>query len=484
MGSVDKSSVRAEFDKIKKQFKNLSDSGKISSEAVLLFTSLFTLFEIVLAIFMEKSTRKTKKNSGIPSSQTEEDETADDSSNQDRKNNKRKPNKGDLSNKQEKVYHRTIAVNSCQCCGEDLSDQDAEDYERRTLIDIVYETRTTHTDAEIKTCQGCKTVNKGRFPSDLQGIKQYGNGVKAFLINLFVVQMVALNRVQQLLFNMIGHMVSEAVMLKYAFQLYIMLERWEHEETEKMIKQNVINTDETSMKVDKRRHWIHVCSSGDTVLKFLHPKRGSEAIEDINIIPRFSGVIVHDCWASYLSYENCRHGLCGSHILRELEFIKESNGYRWAYNMKRLLKDTAKTVSRRKRKKLTKREIKRLRSHYRTLLTRGEAEMPEIPKKRTSKRGKIAKSDAHNLLERLRKYEDSILLFAEVAEVPFTNNRAERDIRMSKVKQKVSGCFRTEKYAKVYCRITSYIQTMTNKGYTSLAAIEMALTGEIYSKEV
>ena len=168
MASMDKSSVRTEFDKIKQQFKDLSKSGKLSSEAVLLFTSLFALFEIVLAIFMEKSTRKTKNNSGIPPSQTEEDNTTDDPSNQDRQKNKRKPSKGNLSNKQEKVYQRTIPVSSCQCCGEDLSDQDAEGHERRTLIDIVYEKRTTHTDAEIKTCRGCKTVNKGRFPSNLQ----------------------------------------------------------------------------------------------------------------------------------------------------------------------------------------------------------------------------------------------------------------------------------------------------------------------------
>ena len=143
MASMGKSSVRAELDKIKQDFKALSKTEKLSSEAVLLFTSLFALFEIVLAIFMEKKTKKTKNNSGIPSSQTDEDDTAYDPSNQDRKKNKRKPNKGNISNKQEKVYQRTISVTDCQCCGEDLSDQAVEDTERRTLIDIIYEKRTT-----------------------------------------------------------------------------------------------------------------------------------------------------------------------------------------------------------------------------------------------------------------------------------------------------------------------------------------------------
>ena len=152
--------------------------------------------------------------------------------------------------------------------------------------------------------------------------------------------------------------------------------------------------------------------------------------------------------------------------------------------MKRLLKDTCKVVSKRENKQLTAKEYQKLQKHYRSLLTRGEKEMPTIPEKPEGQRGKVAKSDAHNLLERLRSHESAVLLFANRSEVPFTNNRAERDLRMSKVKQKVSGCFRTERYAKAYCRISSYIQTMTAKGYNPLAAIEMAMSGEIYNDTV
>ena len=141
-------------------------------------------------------------------------------------------------------------------------------------------------------------------------------------------------------------------------------------------------------------------------------------------------------------------------------------------------------VSKRKNKKLSVKEYEKLQKHYRNILTRGEKEMPPIPEKPKGHRGKIAKSDAHNLLERLRQHESAVLLFAKMAEVPFTNNRAERDLRMSKVKQKVSGCFRTERYAKAYCRISSYIQTMSVKGYNPLAAIEMAISGEIYNTTV
>jgi hypothetical protein len=270
-------------------------------------------------------------------------------------------------------------------------------------------------------------------------------------------------------------------MLKYTMQLYWVLEKWENEAAVWMLNQAVVNTDETSLKVNKKKQWIHVCSSGDVTLKFLHPKRGKEAIEAINFIPEYGGTLIHDCWASYLSYRHCQHRLCGSHLLRELTFIIESNQYRRAASMKRLLKQICKIVSKRKRKKLTRKEYNKLQKRYRHILTRGEKEMPAIPPEPKTQRGKMAKSDAHNLWQRLKDYEEAVLLFARRSEVPFTNNRAERDLRMSKVKQKVSGCFRVEKYAKAYCRISSCLQTMTAKGYNSLAAIEMAITGEIYS---
>jgi len=202
-------------------------------------------------------------------------------------------------------------------------------------------------------------------------------------------------------------------------------------------------------------------------------------MEEINIIPRYGGSIVHDCLASYLSYEHCGHGLCGSHLLRELTFIVESNDYAWAANMKRLLKEACKAVSKRKIKKLSKRAYANLQKRYRNILTRGETEMPEILPNPKGKRGRIAKSDAHNLWERLKNYESAVLLFARDSNVSFTNNRAERDLRMSKVKQKVSGCFRTEIYAKAFCRISSYLQTMTNRGINPLIAIQIALTKQI-----
>jgi len=237
------------------------------------------------------------------------------------------------------------------------------------------------------------------------------------------------------------------------WQLYSILEVWEQTAIEQLLGQPTIHVDETSLRVDKKKQGIHVYSGGEITLKFLHPKRGKEAIEAIGILPRYGGVIVHDCWSPYLSYDHCDHGLCGSHLVRELTFIADTNGYAWAVAMKRLLQKTCATVSQRKNKCLTPIEYRGLGRRYRNLSTRGERELPPIPPRQNGKRGRIAKSDAHNLWE-----------------------------RMSKVKQKFSGCFQTERYAKAYCRISSYLQSMANKGYNPLVAIQIALSGDIYAE--
>ena len=181
--------------------------------------------------------------------------------------------------------------------------------------------------------------------------------------------------------------------------------------------------------------------------------------------------------ASYLSYAHCDHALCGAHLLRELAFIVDAHHYAWAKRMKRLLLGACHQVSKRDDKMLTPSEYKALQKRYRTILTQGARELPPIPPRQNGQRGKVAKSDAHNLWERMQKHETAVLRFAKHPDVAFTNNRAERDLRMAKVKQKVSGCFRTRKYAEAYCRISSYLQSMANQGYNPLVAIQIALAG-------
>ena len=476
MASLDKTSVRGQVEKVKKDFEQLRSDGKVTPEVQAIMSSMLMIIELILSIFMERITKKNSTNSSIPPSQTDKDNSSlADSGSKD----KGKKTEGEtVRNRRTRETVAVAPVDYCDKCGASL-EQAACTHERRTKIDIVFEKVVEHVDAEIKQCPSCERIVKGKFPADMPGPLQYGLGVQAFIINLLVCQMVALKRAQALVYSIIEVVIAEATMLQFILRLHVALEKWEIQASEKLLLEAVMHVDETSLRVDKTNYWIHVHSAGGITLKKLHRRRGKIAMEENNIIPKYKGKLIHDCWASYLSYEEKDHGLCGSHILRELTFVVETNHYRWASRMKRLLKATYKRVSDCEKKCLDGKEYARLQKCYRKILEQGELEMPAIPDKPTGKRGRIAKSDAHNLLERLRKYETPVLLFANDPLVPFTNNRGERDLRMSKVKQKVSGCFRSEDYAHAYCRITSYLQTMAYKGINPMIAIQMALTGEI-----
>jgi transposase len=463
MATTNKQSLREEAERIQSEFDRLAASKKISGEAQMLFQSMLMLINLLIAIFLEKTTKKNSKNSSTPPSKTPKDESSI--------THIGSNGKGKLETNATVDNTRTVEtvtlnkVTKCNICGKDLSRVACSHLESRRKIDIVFEKIVERVDAQVKVCTDCGATVKGAFPSDMPGPLQYGNGLKAYVINLLICQMISLSRVQGLVKSIIGEIIAQSTLLKFVLRLHQALEVWD--------------VDETSLRVDKKNHWIHVYSAGDITLKFLHRKRGKEAIDDINIIPRYSGIIVHDCWSSYFAYNNCADALCGAHLVRELTAATESNDYSWAANMKALLLETCGKVSKRKRKKLNDREYANLQKRYRNIITRGENELPAIPPKPDGKRGVMAKSDAHNLWERLRDYETAVLLFAKMPEVPFTNNRAERDLRMAKVKQKVSGCFRAELYAKAYCRISSYLQTMASKGVNPLIAIQKVFNDEI-----
>ncbi len=479
MASVNKQSLREEFEALKERFSQLCTDGKITAESRALFEALLMLLQVLMAVFMEKNTPKNSSNSSKPSSQTPKDETAVGRAG---------------THSQGKAYHETRSANTrtvesvqvskvsfCEDCGEDLRAVPCQGHERRTQIDIVFEKLVTHVDAQIKPCPHCGAQARGPFPEAFCGPLQYGAGIKAYVLNLLLAQMISLKRVQHSIQTLIGLVICEATILKYLLVLHQALEQWEKTAIEQLLTLPAIHVDETSLRVNKNNHWIHVCSGGDITLKFLHEKRGQEAMQAIGVIPRYGGVMIHDCWASYFAYEHCGHGLCGAHLLRELTFIVEADGYAWAKNMKRLLQQTCARVAKRKSKRLSPRECARLQKHYRNILTRGAEDLPPIPQRQNGKRGRIAKSDAHNLWERLKAHQSAVLLFASDPHVAFTNNRAERDLRMSKVKQKVSGCFRKPQYAQAYCRISSYLQTMANRGYNPLVAIQLALSGQLYA---
>jgi transposase len=475
MASLDKTSVREEVARLKADFKQLSRQGKVSPETGALFNSLLLIVELILSIFLERQTRKTSKNSSLPSSQTDKDET---SLSRSEASPKRQLAAETVTNHRRVETVTVSTVENCDVCGSPLNGVDCLGHERRTKIDIVFEKVVEHVDAQIKHCPECASTVKGLFPADMSGPLQYGNGLKAYLINLMMGQMMPLARTQSLTESLLGERLSESTLLNFVTRLHQALEPWEQSAIEQLMAQPAMHVDESSFRVEGRNHWIHVHAGGSITLKRLHRKRGKAAFEDINIIPRYGGTIIHDCWTSYFAYDDCSHGLCGSHLLRELTFMVDAHGHAWARNMKRLLKETALAVKQAPDKCLDDKQYAKLQKRYRAILTRAEKELPPIPPRPTGKLGRLAKPEACNLWERLKRHEQAVLLFARAPHVAFTNNRAERDLRMAKVKQKISGSFRTLHHPEAYCRITSYLQTMANQGYNPLIAIQMALAGQ------
>ncbi len=476
MATVNAASLRDEFEGAKAGIAALRRDGKVSAEADAMFRILITLMGVLITVLLEKTTRKSDRNSSLPPSQTPKDETARRAS---RSSGKGMRGNGQTSaNLRRTTVAETVMVAACDACGADLSDINPVARERRVLYDIVFETVARRVDAEVKECPACRARTKGRFPDAMPGPLQYGTGLQAFTVNLPVAHMLSLRRATQLVQALSGLNLSEATCLGYVRRLHDALGPWEEAAVAQLLKAPALHADETGLRVDGRTQWLHVLSDGDLTLRFLHRRRGREAIEAIGVIPRYAGTLVHDCWKAYLTYTGCRHQLCGSHLLRELTFIVDSSGMRWARLMKTLLRLACHWVNAGPTKTLTEDLRRTVRTRYRTIPGHGRRELPKIPPRPKGKRGRIAKSDAHNLHERLVRHEDSVLRFMSDPHASFTNNTGEQKIRMAKVKLKVSGCFRTQFHAEAWCRIPGYLISMAAQGYNPLVAIQIALAGD------
>jgi transposase len=471
---MSKESIREKIKDTKERLRLSLTSNNVNPELKGAIEALLLLVDIMIAIFLEKKIRKNSSNSGLPPSRNNGP-----NGNRNKGSGDRSKIGDQISNTKNTETEEKTTPNKCTSCLENLKSTSVTGTEERKKIDIVYEIITHTVVAEIKKCPECGKLNKGNFPHGMAGKIQYGNGIKATIINFLTVQMISLERVQEHFRGLIGRFISQAIMLKYIAQLSGSLREWEECQIAKILSAPVIYCDETSMRVDKANYWVHSYSYEDITLKFIHPRRGNEAINEINIIPRYGGIIVHDRWASYFSYKESRDALCGGHLLRDLKFVEESTKNKWATEMKQLLQQTAETISGRpKMRVLTTKEFACLRKEYRKILLAGKKELPLFPEK-TGKRGRIKHTEAQNLWLVFKELEESVLMFTKIKEVDFTNNRAERDLRDSKLKQKVSGCFRKFEYAKHFCRISSYVKTMRYKGYSSLEAISLALQGNI-----
>lgn len=315
------------------------------------------------------------------------------------------------------------------------------------------------------------------FPDNVTKAVQYGNGIKAHIVYLSQYQLLPYNRIQEYLTDQLGMPISEGSIYNFNKQAYEKLAKFEAICKEKLVVSPCIHADETGININGKRHWLHGTSNDKWTHFFPHAKRGTEAMNEINILPRYHGILCHDHWKPYYKYD-CTHSLCNAHHLRELTRAWEQDKQSWALEMKRLLEKMNDAVNE-AGGLLPHEEAEKWKIQYRKLLGKAEIECPPPDKPKEVKRGRIKRSKARNLLERLIDFEEDVLRFMTIAYVPFTNNAAENSIRMTKVQQKISGCFRSTEGAKIFCRVRGYLATCRKQGVSATLAMTLVLEGKL-----
>lgn len=371
-------------------------------------------------------------------------------------------------------------VQACPHCQADLQEVAAESVEQRQVFDVPpLRVEVTEHQAEVKRCPGCGERVKGTFPPEVTQPVQYGPRLKAQAVYLNSYQLLPLARISELFGDFYGHAPSEGFILAANQAVVAQITPTLETIKAQLIAAAVINGDESGLRVEGKLHWLHSASTATLTYYAVHPKRGQAAMREIGILPAFGGRAVHDGWASYFQFENCAHALCNAHHLRELQFVVERYEQTWAQDMFALLLDIKKEVDAAPPEwtALPPDRLAHYTQRYDALLQCGFEANPPPEHPPPQKRGRKKQSPPKNLLDRLLKYKAETLAFMHDFRVPFDNNLAERDVRMIKVKQKVSGAFRTRPGAETFCALRSYISTVRKQGGSVIQALYDALLG-------
>ena len=369
---------------------------------------------------------------------------------------------------------------TCSCCGQDISSSTPAGYQFRQVFDLPPITlQVTEHRAETKPCPHCKWLNTASFPAGVTQPVGYGKGIQKLAVYLCNYQLLPYQRTAQLFEDLLGHRINEASLVSMNQRCAANLGGFIAQLKECLSKQPVLHADETGYYYKSERNWLHVLATEQHTLYMPHAKRGSQAMDAMGILPDYKGRLVHDFWKSYNEYE-CAHGLCNVHHLRDLTFCAEVEKSPWAAEMKELLLNLQEQVNKAKGGNatgLTSGQISHWWDKYDNLLIAGWQAHP-LPEKQKGKRGALKKTKTQNLLQRFEQHKESVLAFARDFTTPFGNNLAEQAIRMMKVKQKVSGCFRSEQGAKDFATIRSYIATMKKQGKNIFAALDDTVRGK------
>lgn len=375
----------------------------------------------------------------------------------------------------------TIPLDVCpNGCGADLRHQPATGHVRRQVFDLPPKLiLVTELRAETKHCPACQVDVTAPFPSNVTAPVQYGERWLAMLAYMRDQQTIASDRVSQFCADIFGHPVSEQTTQTAQTTVSDNLEGFEAKVKELLPTADILNVDETGLRVEGKLRWVHTLASTLLTWYGLHARKGREAIRDFGILCYFKGWLVHDCLSSYFNLR-CRHALCNAHILRELIFLFENLNQEWADKMRRLLLDMNQRVQELKalgRVRLSHTELAWWVKRYDALLAEGYAANPPPPPSPVPRRGRRKKTKALNLLDRMQRHRKAVLAFLYDFRVPFTNNHAEQTLRMIKVRQKISGCFRTIKGAERFLRVRSYIATVRKHKLPVFQALVDAIAG-------
>ena len=345
----------------------------------------------------------------------------------------------------------------------------------RQVIDIVISRKVTEYRAEVFEDERGRQY-RAEFPQRVTRPVQYGASVKAQVVYLSVYQLVPFERVQSFFRDQAGIDLSQGTVHNFRQEAYDALYRFEEIARQHLRDGVIAHFDETGINIGGKLAWLHSASNSQWTLYGAHAKRGKEGIESLGVLPHFSGIACHDHWKPYLSYD-CVHVLCNAHHTRELTGVIDNEGHAWAREMKGLLERIYLAVEE-AGGELSQHAQAAYRKSYRAILARGRKECP-LAQPTPNKRGRTKQSKARNLLDRLSDFEEETLRFITNPIIPFTNNQAERDIRMTKLQQKISGCFKSLHTAQIFCRIRGYLSTCAKQGLSASDALNSLFSGEL-----
>ena len=351
-------------------------------------------------------------------------------------------------------------------------------YKSRQVFDIKISRIVTEYRAQILEDEFGKQYI-AEFPEHVISDVQYGQNVKAHSVYMSQFQLLPYKRIQDYFAEQMDLPVSGGSIFNFNKEAYELLADFENITKNKLTISALLQVDETSAHVDKSTIWLHTASNNLWTHLYPHKKRGCEAMDEIGILSKFKGILCHDHWKPYYAYKQCMHSLCNAHHIRELEYALEKDGQLWAKDMQNLLVEINEAIKTSRLNKLTDAVALEYRHKYKMIIISGELECSRASDIINSKNGRIKKSKSRNLLERLKQFENDTLLFMEEEIVPFTNNLSENDLRMTKVQQKISGCFRSMDGAKIFCRVRSYLSTCRKHGVKITDALNLLFQGKM-----